>query len=64
MVECRLIRINSEAGFWRSKGNLLDVLVFVCLIAIVIYVSVSSSKSDEVVLETDDIVLLVVIIVR
>lgn len=38
--------------------------MFACLIGIVVYVSVSTSKGDDVVLETDDIVLLVIIIVR
>jgi hypothetical protein len=38
--------------------------VFVGLIGIVVYVSLSQSKSNDVVLETDDIVLLVIIIVR
>ena len=40
------------------------MLVFACLIGIVVYVSVSPSKNDDLVLETDDIVLLVIIIVR
>lgn len=38
--------------------------MFVGLIGIVVYVSLSQSKSNDVVLETDDIVLLVIIIVR
>jgi hypothetical protein len=46
----RIIRANSESSFWKSKGNIVDVIVFACLIGIVIYVSVSPAKSDDVML--------------
>lgn len=60
----RIVRANSESRFWRSKGNILDMVVFACLIALIIYVSLTTKESEELVLEADDIILLVIVVSR
>lgn len=60
----RVVRFTTERQFFKSKGNILDLLVFFSLIAIIVYVSVSKPKENDLFLESDDIILIVIIIVR
>jgi hypothetical protein len=40
------------------------MVVFACLIALIIYVSLTTKESEELVLEADDIILLVIVVSR
>lgn len=61
----RLVRANSEPQFWRSKGNQLDVAVLALLVIILLFVCLLvPEKPGEQALEADDIILLIVILLR
>lgn len=60
-----MVRANSEPQFWRSRGNQLDVGILALLVAILLFVCLfAQDRPGESALEADDIILLVVIILR
>lgn len=47
VVTDRVVRFTTEQKFFKGKGNILDLLVFFSLIAIIIYVCVSKPKDND-----------------
>lgn len=43
---------------------MLDLLTYGCLLALIVYMTVSPERIDDVVLETDDLIVISVIIFR
>lgn len=65
MSLCRLVRANSEPQFWSSRGNQLDVAILALLVAILLFVSFMIPEGlGEDALEADDIILLIIILLR